>query len=80
MSLFRQIEQGAHYIRIYSTRKVFLEHVVVELVYKFDEKSTARYHYLTLLKTYRVNTYSTEKFVFKSQNEDTLLSLRPTVG
>ena len=37
-----QIEQGAHYIRIsliYSTRKAFLEKAVVELVYKFDEKS-----------------------------------------
>ena len=37
-----QIEQGAHYIRIsliYSTRKAFVEKVVVELVYKFDEKS-----------------------------------------
>ena len=40
---FGQIEQGAHYIRkslIYSTRKAFLEHTVVEIV-KFDEKSTS---------------------------------------
>ena len=40
--IVRQIEQGAHYIRkslIYSMRKAFLEHAVVELVYKFDEKS-----------------------------------------
>ena len=36
-------EQGMHHITkffIYSTRKEFLEHAVVELVYKFDEKST----------------------------------------
>ena len=40
---FGQVEQGVHYIRkslIYSTRKAFLECAVVELVYKFDEKST----------------------------------------
>ena len=40
--IVRQIEQGAHYIRkslIYSMRKAFLEHAVVDLVYKFDEKS-----------------------------------------
>ena len=44
VSSFGQIEQGAHYIRkssIYSTIKVFPEHAVVELVYKFDDKSTA---------------------------------------
>ena len=44
VSSFGQIEQGAPYIRkslIYSMRKVFVEHAVVELVYKFDEKSTA---------------------------------------
>ena len=37
-----QVEQGAHYIRkflIYSKRKAFLVKAVVELVYKFDEKS-----------------------------------------
>ena len=37
-----QIEQGVHYIRkslIYSTRTAFLEKAVVELVYKFNEKS-----------------------------------------
>ena len=37
-----QIEQGVHCIRKslnYSTRKAFLEKAVVELVYKFDEKS-----------------------------------------
>ena len=42
VSSFEQIEQGTHYIRkylIYSTRKAFLERTVVELVYKFDEKS-----------------------------------------
>ena len=33
MSSFGQIEQGA-------TRKAFLEHAVVELVYKCNEKST----------------------------------------
>ena len=35
-------QQGAHHIRkslIYSTRKAFLEKAVVELDYKFDEKS-----------------------------------------
>ena len=40
--ILRQIEQGAHYIGkslMYSMRKVFLECSVVELVYKFDEKS-----------------------------------------
>ena len=44
VSSFRQIEQGAHHMRnslIYSTGKAFLEHAVVELVYNFDEKSTA---------------------------------------
>ena len=43
VSSLGQIEEGAHYIRkylIYSTRIAFLEHAVVELVYKFDEKST----------------------------------------
>ena len=43
MSSFGQTEQGAHEIRkslIYSTRKAFLERAVVELVYKFNEKST----------------------------------------
>ena len=39
VSSFRQIKQSAYHI--YSTRKAFLEHAVVELVYKFDEKSTA---------------------------------------
>ena len=39
VSSFRQIKQGAYHI--YSMRKAFLEHAVVELVYKFDEKSTA---------------------------------------
>ena len=42
MSSFGQIEQGAHNIRkslIYSMRKAFLERAVVELVYKFNEKS-----------------------------------------
>ena len=42
MSSFGEREQGAHKIRkslIYSTRKVFLERVVVKLVYKFNEKS-----------------------------------------
>ena len=42
LSFFGQIEQGVHYIGkilIYSMRKVFLDHAVVELVYKFDEKS-----------------------------------------
>ena len=41
MSSFGQIEQGVHYIGnlIYSMRKVFMECAVVELVYKFDEKS-----------------------------------------
>ena len=37
-----QIEQGANYIiksLIYSMRKAFLEKAVVELVYKFVEKS-----------------------------------------
>ena len=37
-----QIRHGAHFIRkslIYSTRKVFLEKVLLELVYKFDKKS-----------------------------------------
>ena len=38
---FGQIEQAVHKIRIYSTRKAFLERTVVELVHKFDEKSTA---------------------------------------
>ena len=35
-----------HYIEkslIYSTRKAFQEHAVVELVYKFDEKSTTSF-------------------------------------
>ena len=42
VSSFGQIEQGVHYIRkslIYSMRKAFLKCAVVELVYKFDEKS-----------------------------------------
>ena len=37
------LEQGVHHIRkslIVSKGKAFLEHAVVELVYKFDEKST----------------------------------------
>ena len=41
--ILRTVEQDAHYIRkslIYSTRKVFLERIVIELDYKFDEKST----------------------------------------
>ena len=44
VSSFRQIEQGAHYIRkslIYSAVKAFPERAVVDLVYKFDDKSTA---------------------------------------
>ena len=42
VSSFRQIEQGAYHRKalIYSTRKADLEHAVVELVHKFDEKST----------------------------------------
>ena len=42
VSSFGQIEQDAHLIwksLIYSMRKAFLEKAVVELVYKFDEKS-----------------------------------------
>ena len=42
VSSYREIEQGAYYIGnslIYSMRKAFLELAVVELVYKFDEKS-----------------------------------------
>ena len=42
VSSVQQIEEGAHYIRkflIYAKRKAFLERAVVELVYKFDEKS-----------------------------------------
>ena len=41
VSSFGEIEKGVHYIRkllIYSKRKAFIEHAVVELVYKFDEK------------------------------------------
>ena len=44
VSSFRQIEQGAQYIRkslIYSTTKEFLEPAVLQLDYKFDETSTA---------------------------------------
>ena len=44
VSSFGLIEQGAHHTRksfILSMGKAFLEHAVVELVYKFDEKSTA---------------------------------------
>ena len=37
--LCQQVEQGVHEILIYSTKKVFLERAVVELVYKFDKKS-----------------------------------------
>ena len=39
--VIRQIEQGAHYIgnSFYSLRKAFLERVVIELVYIFEEKS-----------------------------------------
>ena len=39
MSSFGEIEQGAQKFLIYSTRKALLEKPVVELVYKFDEKS-----------------------------------------
>ena len=41
VSSFGQIEQGVHYIGnlIYSLREAFLECAVVELVYKFNEKS-----------------------------------------
>ena len=40
VSSFRLIEQGMHKKNlIYSTRKVFLEKTVVELVYKLDEGS-----------------------------------------
>ena len=39
VSSFRQIEQGTYYIVIYSMRKAFLECAVIELVYKFVEKS-----------------------------------------
>ena len=49
VSSFREIEQGAYYIGkslIYLMREAFLEKAVVELVYKFDEKS-----YLECLKT-----------------------------
>ena len=38
-----QVEKGVQKIRkflIYSKRKAFLEYAGVELVYKFDEKST----------------------------------------
>ena len=31
---------GAKEIMIFSMKKVFLEHAVIELVYNFDEKST----------------------------------------
>ena len=41
MSSFGEIEQDARESLIYSTRKVFLEHAVVEVVYKFNEKPTA---------------------------------------
>ena len=43
MSSLGQLEQGTHQIKkflIYSMRKVFLEHAVVKLAYKFNEKST----------------------------------------
>ena len=39
MSFFGLIDQGAHKSFIYSMRKAVLERAVVELVYKFDEKS-----------------------------------------
>ena len=42
LSSFGQIEQGVPYIRksmISSTKKVFLECTVVELVYKYNNKS-----------------------------------------
>ena len=41
-SSFGQIEQGVDYVRKSDLldKEVFLEHTVVELVYKFDEKST----------------------------------------
>ena len=42
VSSIRQIEQGAPYIRkslIYLTKKPLLKKAVVELIYKFDEKS-----------------------------------------
>ena len=37
VSFFGQIEQGAHYLL------AFLEKAVVELVYKFDEKSYRKF-------------------------------------
>ena len=43
VSSFGQIQHGAHYVRkslIYSMRKAFLEHAMVEVVYEFDEKSS----------------------------------------
>ena len=42
MSSFGQIDQGEHNIGkslIYSMRNVFLDGTVLELVYKFDDKS-----------------------------------------